>query len=168
MAGEWRAGGILSSGVAKMEPMAGIERSDGPLITDASPLVHLVLSNTNNVKEFALLQTIRAQMARPRHSLHYTFSELLPEATKPRRGKFDGFLIKWREVCKIALSDGVVVLYQSIMTSDEIFSNPAYSNEYTHGQESILSITEANSMQRTRKSRLMGSLFVTFRLFFLI
>ena len=153
------------------------------------------------------------------------------------------FLIKWREVCKTALSDGVVMLYQSIskkeqfmifqptkidrwllaqieeivksvknsatgrrlladhdvpanfwssrrrfscltcarkntykkiqlgisnMISDNIFSNPADSNEYAHGRESMLSITKANSMQRTRKFRLMGSLFVTFRLFFLI
>jgi hypothetical protein len=47
------------------------------------------------------------------HPPHHPFSSRLLEATKPRRGKFNGFLIKWREVFKIALSDGVVVLYQS-------------------------------------------------------
>jgi hypothetical protein len=150
-----------------MEPMAGIERPDCPLISDASPLLP---SRSQQHQQRQRVRLVARQGVRGcRHALLTTpFSSRLLEVTKPRRGKFNGFLIKRREVCNIALSDGAVVLYQSIMISDEFFSNPVYSNEYTHGRESILSITEANSMQRTRKSRLMGSLFVTFRLVFLI
>ena len=45
----------------------------------------------------------------------------------------------------------------SNMISDEIcFKSHIFPNEYTDGRESMLSITEANSMQRTRESRLMA------------
>ena len=141
-----------------------------PLISDASPLLP---SRSQQHQQRQRVRLVARQSVRGwhehRHSLLTAPSAAVYWREQSRgAGNSMAFLIKWREVCNIALSDGVVMLYQSIMISDEFFSNPAYSNEYTHGRESILSITEANSMQRTRKSRLMGSLFVTFRLVFLI